>query len=754
MIQNKKINKLITLLLVFVMGISLAACGKNDAVSEEAKKASKEFVYRGEVLNFDVAAENIARTFSANNRIYFHTTLYTETGVTNEIVSFDFDGSNKQTIPLVFSANSNANGFGVDAEGNVYALVTEYIEDSSDPENYVYKENYFLIKYSGTGEELWRVDLAALNTTEDYFYVNNLVVSGDKLMVVTSLGMFIYDKDSNMVQKLENADGNMGNIYTLKDGKVMVSEYSETGETFRELDLNTGKTSEEPIKIPGMNYNYSYYQGYSHDLYLADGYGVYGFNFGDTELTKLMSFIDSDIDTSYLNNIIGLSDTEFIASYNDNLTYETIFMKFTKVPPEEVVEKDVITIACYYLDSTVRSRVVEFNKTNPDYRISITDYSTFDTMDDYTAGITKLNADIAAGNVPDIMVINNQLPVNSYIEKGLFEDLNPYIEKDEELDKNDYFANILDAFSTDGKMYQLVPSFNVLSVVGKTADVGATPGWTLEDLNKLVASKGPDVVTFPEVTRMSMLYNSIQMSSSQFINWQTGECTFNTKGFTDLLEYLKDFPEEIDYAIYEKEGYWENYETMYREGRALLAVTYLSDFATFNYQKKGTFGEDITFIGFPAENKNGSAINYSLNFALSAKSKHKDAAWDFIRYYLTDEYQETITYNFPISKEHVAKLAETAKQKPFYLDENGNKVEYDQTYYLNGVEIVIDPITDAEIEQVMNLLESVNQVVAYDESLINIITEEAESFFSGQKSAADVAAIIQSRVQIYVSENL
>jgi hypothetical protein len=99
-------------------------------------------------------------------------------------------------------------------------------------------------------------------------------------------------------------------------------------------------------------------------------------------------------------------------------------------------------------------------------------------------------------------------------------------------------------------------------------------------------------------------------------------------------------------------------------------------------------------------------------------------------------------------------LAETAKQKPFYLDENGNKVEYDQTYYLNGVEIVIEPITDAEIEQVMNLLESVNQVVAYDESLINIITEEAESFFSGQKSAADVAAIIQSRVQIYVSENL
>lgn len=752
--SNVKKKSIIALLLVSTMVLSLTGCGKNNAASEQAKKASKEFVYRGEELSYDVKTENISTTFSANNRIYFYTTQYNDTGVINEIVSFDYAGNDKQTIPLNFSQNSYANGFGVDAEGNVYTVLNEYTEDASDPENYIYEENYSLIKLSATGEEVWRVDLDELNKTEDYFYANNLIVSGDRILAVTSLGMLIFDKDSNLVQKLENSENGYGNIYGLKDGKVMVGEYSDTGETFRELDLNTGKLSEEPIIIPGMTYNYSYYPGYSHDLYLADGYGVYGFNFGDTQMTQLMSFIDSDIDTSYLNNIIGISDTEFIGSYNDNVTYETVFMKFTKVPPEEVLDKEVITIACYYLDYNVRSRIVDFNKKSPDYRITITDYSTFDTQDDYTAGITKLNADIAAGNVPDIMLLNNQLPINSYIEKGLFEDLNPYIDKDEELDRNDYFANVLEAFSTNGKMYQLVPSFSVLSVVGKTADVGATPGWTLEDLNKLVASKGPEVVTFPEVNRMSMLTNCIQMSSGQFINWETGECSFNTKGFTDLLEFLKSFPEEIDYSIYEKDGYWENYETMYREGRALLAISYVGDFASFNYQKKGSFGEDITYIGFPAENKNGSAINYSLNFAMSSKSKHKDAAWDFIRYYLTDEYMDTITYDFPISKEHVAKLAEVAKQKPFYLDENGNKVEYDQTYYLNGVEIVIDPCTDAEINQVMSLLESVNQVVAYDESLLNIITEEAESFFSGQKSAADVAEIIQSRVQIYVSENL
>ena len=40
-----------------------------------------------------------------------------------------------------------------------------------------------------------------------------------------------------------------------------------------------------------------------------------------------------------------------------------------------------------------------------------------------------------------------------------------------------------------------------------------------------------------------------------------------------------------------------------------------------------------------------------------------------------------------------------------------------------------------------------------NDEITNIITEEAEAFFKGQKSVADVANVIQSRVQVYVNEN-
>ena len=40
-----------------------------------------------------------------------------------------------------------------------------------------------------------------------------------------------------------------------------------------------------------------------------------------------------------------------------------------------------------------------------------------------------------------------------------------------------------------------------------------------------------------------------------------------------------------------------------------------------------------------------------------------------------------------------------------------------------------------------------------DSSLMDIVNEEAGAFFAGQKQASEVSALIQSRVQIYISES-
>ena len=120
---------------------------------------------------------------------------------------------------------------------------------------------------------------------------------------------------------------------------------------------------------------------------------------------------------------------------------------------------------------------------------------------------------------------------------------------------------------------------------------------------------------------------------------------------------------------------------------------------------------------------------------------------------MTDEYQDSISYNWPISLKRLEAMGEEAMQKPYYEDENGNKIEYDNTAYINGVEIIIDPMTREEVDVVINFIKSLDQVMNYDQQLLNIINEESAAYFEGQKSVNEVADIIQSRVQIYINEN-
>ena len=89
----------------------------------------------------------------------------------------------------------------------------------------------------------------------------------------------------------------------------------------------------------------------------------------------------------------------------------------------------------------------------------------------------------------------------------------------------------------------------------------------------------------------------------------------------------------------------------------------------------------------------------------------------------------------------------------YYTDENGNRVEDHVVMNIGGENIELPRISDTEVDQLYAYLKTLNTEAYYDSSIENIIVEEAAAFFAGQKSAKDVAGVIQSRVQIYINEN-
>ena len=151
----------------------------------------------------------------------------------------------------------------------------------------------------------------------------------------------------------------------------------------------------------------------------------------------------------------------------------------------------------------------------------------------------------------------------------------------------------------------------------------------------------------------------------------------------------------------------------------------------------------------------GSVILYNYEYALAAGSANLDAAWEFMRYYLTEEYQssDNMRWQLPVNKAEFDKQAESATKKRTYEDENGKEQEEDYTYWINDESIVIDPLTPQQLEKLKSFVGSVTKRAYYNEDVQNIINEEMDAFYKGQKSAKDVAGIIQSRAQIFVNEN-
>lgn len=148
-------------------------------------------------------------------------------------------------------------------------------------------------------------------------------------------------------------------------------------------------------------------------------------------------------------------------------------------------------------------------------------------------------------------------------------------------------------------------------------------------------------------------------------------------------------------------------------------------------------------------------MSWQGQLAVSATSDKTDGAWQFIKYILSDEYQENSIWNFSVNNSVFQKKLAEAMEPPYYIDENGEKVEYENSWYLDdGTEVTLEPMSEAEVQKIMNVINNAGGSYQYDETINTIITEETASFFNGQKTAQQVADLIQNRVQTYIMENM
>ena len=322
------------------------------------------------------------------------------------------------------------------------------------------------------------------------------------------------------------------------------------------------------------------------------------------------------------------------------------------MPYDSVPHKQPINMAVMYLDYNVQDMIIDFNRKNAEYRIEVTDYSEYAANDDAKggndAGLTKLNTEILSGNVPDMLCLNG-LNYRQLASKGVLEDLYPYIENDAELKREDFFPNVLKAIEVDGKLCSTVSGFYINSAIGAASVVGDEPGWTYDEFNEALASMPEGCTAFDQyVTRDGILSTCLALDMADFVDWHSGKVNFDNPEFIKLLQFANSFPDEFDWENYDwsKE---ESTENRLAQGRQMLVQTSAYSIDDIFYNNYTQFlGGKITYIGYPTAHGTGNMISFSdSGYAMSSKTPYKDACWQFLRGFLTKDYQTSNVFSLP-----------------------------------------------------------------------------------------------------------
>ena len=157
------------------------------------------------------------------------------------------------------------------------------------------------------------------------------------------------------------------------------------------------------------------------------------------------------------------------------------------------------------------------------------------------------------------------------------------------------------------------------------------------------------------------------------------------------------------------------------------------------------------FVGYPGMERSEHKLYPDSVFAMNSASEHKDGAWDFLEFLMSEEVQSLISWGFPSRKDvferslsDIYVCPTRAYGFPLY-DENGK--------------ILIDGYPKEVTAHEIELLKDMAANAKYDSwgssvsPLWNIVADEAGMYFKGDADLDSTVSKIQTRVQLYLDES-
>lgn len=804
------LKRLAALSLTAAMALSLAACGggKSADAAEGAPQAGStegaEYIYAPSFTPIvEAGDEELAPLLLTEEGLYYLTLETvgdaTPEGVTPEYEGqyaikevrlgiMDFNGESTRLeayTPLKsahdaegmrdYTSLAHPEAATVDSKGRLIFLEqintswstapAEITSDMAEYFDYAQSETESYIRVldkSGNEQSLAKIDL------DPEAYVSGIYTDAQANIVIPQNGsgrvITAYTANGEKVYELA-AEGYLYGAAKLRGGDVACMSYESGSEYYiRIADSAAGEFATEAYTLPltANELVSADGAGAEYDLYYTTPTGLCGYTLESGESTDILSWVDNDVSASELSFITVGADglvRGLIAGYdkNDNMVAELVTLE--KIPRESVKEKEHLSLATVSGTDELYDAVIRFNRASEKYHVDVKDYNAMLGGSSYAEAAMKLKTELMAGDTPDLLDLTD-LPYSHLAARGLLEDLYPYIDADNELSREDFFENILSAYEVNGRLYSAVAGFGITSVMGAQSVVGDTPGWTYEDYYAALASMPEGCEGFDWFfTKETALNYAMMMDHAAYVDWASGQCRFDSEEFIALLEFANQFKSNEEMESYETSA---EDGAAYRISQGQQMLTQCTLYSFNETSNDNPFNTAITYIGFPnAAGKNGSAINAMEQYAMTASCRSKEAAWEFLRSFLTEEYQLE-GYYYPTNKAAFESLMAEATEIKYetddyghiLLDENGEKKRLVIGMMYDGTTTseIYSGMSGERAQAIMALIASADTAAELDSSIIDIVISGAQAYFAGQKTAAEAARLIQSKASIYVNE--
>ena len=639
-----------------------------------------------------------------------------------------------------------------------YTGTAERPEQSEDYWDHVESRSaYTLRRLDAEGNE---VSAVPLETEETEFY--DFALDGEgRLCAQGEQGLTVFAADGRRLAQIDLGEGWIYNMARLPDGGLGVLLW-RNGMSFMRVEAEKGELTPlgelkqifPELLLDGRGAN---------TLYYSYGTKLYGWHGEDGESELLLDWLDCDLSARQLRAVRVEEDGSIRAVWQQEGEAPAL-VTLKKAALDSLPQRQELTLGALYADM-ISEAVLRFNRSQDQVRIRVLDYSDYVNGEDYEAGLTKLSTEIMAGNMPDLLALDS-LPYAQLAAKGLLEDLYPWLDGDAELKREDFFENVLKSMEVGGRLCQVTPGFSVVTLMGSADVVGDTPGWSYEDFQAALSAMPEGCTAMgPGIDRNMFLEMCSYVNMAEFLDWGSGTCRFDSEDFQKLLAFCKSFPDKNDVILEDDSSDMSRIA----EGRQMLVFTglYSMEDAVYNEQY---FGGKSTYIGLPtADGRPGNVLMPSNGYAMSSKCADKEAAWRFLRGFLTEDYAKKLgSYEggLPLNKKafqaQLDKAMEIEYEKDteghYLLDANGERIPTSKggmSMSMDGgamMDFTLWAMTQEQADKLLAVIEGADRAVDMNTTVSGIIREEAAAYFAGQKSVEEVAKLIQSKVSLYVSE--